>query len=518
MAVSQRLDLRQTQSLVMTPQLQQAIKLLQLTNLELATYLEGELERNPLLEPDETPSGSGEAPPGEARSGEAPAREDTAPAAEDSEAPTPDSADMARAETLPSEAEAPLDADYGPLYDNSPADEWTAGPAGAPAGGGGDAGFENRGLDLEQRAAEPVTLRRHLLDQLNVDAHDPADRMIGLHLIDALDDAGYLRVDVDTLARDLAGDLGCAPERVLKTLRLVQGFEPAGLFARDLRECLALQLADRNRLDPAMEALLDNLNLIAKRDYAALRQICGVDQEDFADMLAELKALDPKPAQSFDAPAAQPVVPDILMRAAPDGSWIIELNAETLPRVLVNTRYYARVSAHMRTQEEREYISAQLQSANWLVRALHQRANTIIRVAGQIVRQQDAFFRRGVEHLRPLTLRDIAEAIEMHESTVSRVTANKYIATPRGIHELKYFFTAAIAGADGGTHSAEAVRHRIRALIDGETSKNVLSDDAVVAHLRAAGVDIARRTVAKYRVAMRIPSSVQRRRDKAPRP
>jgi len=507
MAVSQRLDLRQTQSLVMTPQLQQAIKLLQLTNLELATYLEGELERNPLLEPDETPSD-------ETPSGEAPSGEDAAPASDESEAPTPDSADMARAETLPSEAEAPLDADYDPLYDNGPADEWTAGPAGAPTGGGGDAGFDGRGLDLEQRAAEPVTLRRHLLDQLNVDAHDPADRMIGLHLIDALDDAGYLRVDVDTLAQVL----DCTPERVLQTLRLVQGFEPAGLFARDLRECLALQLADRNRLDPAMEALLDNLNLIAKRDYAALREICGVDQEDFADMLAELKALDPKPAQSFDAPAAQPVVPDILMRAAPDGSWIIELNAETLPRVLVNTRYHARISAHARTKAEREYMSAQLQSANWLVRALHQRATTIIRVAGQIVRQQDAFFRKGVEHLRPLTLRDIAEAIEMHESTVSRVTANKYIATPRGIYELKYFFTAAIAGADGGTHSAEAVRHRIRALINAETSDNVLSDDAVVVRLRAAGVDIARRTVAKYREAMRIPSSVQRRRDKAPRP
>ena len=295
----------------------------------------------------------------------------------------------------------------------------------------------------------------------------------------------------------------------------MQRFDPAGIFARSLRECLALQLADRDRLDPAMEALLDNLPLVARRDFGTLAELCGVDHEDLADMLVELKELNPKPAYGFDAEAPAAIVPDILMRPGPKGDWIIELNSDTLPRVLVNTRYHAQVSARARSKQDREYLATQYQSANWLVRSLHQRATTILKVSSEIVRRQDAFFRKGIQHLKPLILRDIAEAIDMHESTVSRVTSNKYIATPRGLFELKYFFTSAIGGANGETHSAEAVRHRIKVLIDAESPGSILSDDAIVARLRADGVDIARRTVAKYREAMRIPSSVQRRREKA---
>jgi RNA polymerase sigma-54 factor len=291
-------------------------------------------------------------------------------------------------------------------------------------------------------------------------------------------------------------------------------FDPVGLFARDLKECLAAQLAERNRLDPAMAALLDNLDALARRDMRHLLSVCGVDAEDLADMVAEIRQLDPKPGAAFDAAPPQTLIPDVLMRSAPDGGWTLELNPDTLPRVLVNQRFYARV-APLAAREDRGFIAEQLQTANWLVKSLQQRAQTILKVASEIIRQQDGFLRHGVAHLRPLILRDIAAAVEMHESTVSRVTANKYIATPRGTFELKYFFTTAINGTSGEAHSAEAVRHRIRGMILAETPDSILSDDAIVLALRGEGVDIARRTVAKYREALRIPSSVQRKREKA---
>ncbi len=353
-------------------------------------------------------------------------------------------------------------------------------------------------------------MRDHLLAQLSVDLADPVDRVIGAHLVDMVDDAGYLQ---GALA-EVAERLGCAEARVEATLKLMQRFDPPGVFARDLAECLALQLEDRDRLDPAMRALIDNLPLLASRDGQALMKLCGIDAEDLSDMIAELKALNPKPGLAFDQAAAEPVVPDVLVR--PQGAgFAIELNSDTLPRVLVNNRYYAEVSGAARSKADKDYLAERYQQANWLVKALHQRATTILKVSTEIVRQQEGFFRHGVQHLRPLVLRDIAAAIEMHESTVSRVTSNKYMATPRGIYELKYFFTAAIAAASGGEAlSAEAVRFRIKALIDGEAA-DVLSDDRIVEILLKEGIDIARRTVAKYREAMRIPSSVQRRRERS---
>jgi RNA polymerase sigma-54 factor len=268
-------------------------------------------------------------------------------------------------------------------------------------------------------------------------------------------------------------------------------------------------------MDPAMQCLLENLPLLAARNIAALVKICGVDAADVAEMVAEIKSLDPRPGLVFDPPLAQPVVPDILMRAQPEGGWIVELNPETLPRVLVNNRYFEEVSRAVRSKFEHDYLHDRLQAANWLVKSLHQRAGTILKVAAEIVRQQDGFFRRGVQSLRPLILRDIAEAVGMHESTVSRVTSNKYMATPRGLYELKYFFSTSLAGASGGEpHSAEAVRHRIRHLIEAEPAGNTLSDERIVELLTGEGVEIARRTVAKYREAMRIPSSARRRREK----
>jgi RNA polymerase sigma-54 factor len=350
-----------------------------------------------------------------------------------------------------------------------------------------------------------------LAEQLMLATSDPTIRLIGNYLLDLVNEAGYLTGDV----AEVADKLGASPDKVESVLALLQTFSPPGVCARNLAECLAIQLKERDRYDPAMQALVARLDLVAKRDFAELRRCCGVGDDDLFDMIAEIRRLDPKPGLRFGTTVVQPVVPDVFVRPGPDGSWVVELNSDTLPKVLVNQSYYTQVASRTKNATDKSYLGDCLQSATWLVRALDQRAKTILKVATEIIRQQDAFLALGVEHLRPLNLKTVAEAIGMHESTVSRVTANKSMATPRGTFELKFFFTSAIAAADGGeAHSAEAVRHRIRQLIDAESANDVLSDDTIVDRLRAAGIDIARRTVAKYREAMRIPSSVQRRRDK----
>ena len=313
---------------------------------------------------------------------------------------------------------------------------------------------------------------------------------------------------------ETAERLGCELAFLENLLPRLQSFEPVGVFARDVRECLMLQLQDRNRCDPAMMALLDNLDLLAKRDLAALRKVCSVDDEDLRDMIAEIKALTPRPGAAFGGEPSQPVAPDVYVREGLGGMWHVELNSDTLPRLLIDQRYHARVSSGAKSDQEKVFVADCMASASWLVKSLDQRAKTILKVASEIVRQQDGFLAYGVEHLRPLNLKTVADAIGMHESTGSRVTSNKYLATPRGMFELKFFFTSAIQSSEGGeAHSAEAVRHRIRQLIESEKiAADVHSDDALVDILKDTGVDIARRTVAKYREAMRIPSSVDRRR------
>ena len=506
MALTPRLELRQSQSLVMTPQLQQAIKLLQLNNIELMAYVDQELEQNPLLErvSEEHEREGGDSEPSESNDGTS---DEYADVNLDNE--------VASAK----ESEAALDVDYQNEWgeetpttepqshgaDSGLSDWSSVGTGGPPTGQGGP------DRNLEQTLSGDVSLRDHIMEQIGVELTDPAERVIAVHLMELLDEAGYLIGDLSTVAAALE----CDVDLVETTLAKVQGFSPTGIFARNLQECLALQLKEKDRLDPAMQAFLDNLDLLAKRDLKGLSRRCGVDAEDIADMVAEIRALDPKPALSFDFAVIQPVTPDVIMRPNPDGGWLIELNSDTLPRVLVNNQYYSTVSGSVRNKADKQYIAECFQSANWLVKSLHQRAGTILKVATEIVSQQSEFFTKGVRFLRPLILRDIAEEIEMHESTVSRVTSNKYIATPRGIFELKYFFTTALGNSAGGdAHSAEAVRHRIKGLIDAESPKKILSDDGIAEILQEEGIDIARRTVAKYREAMRIPSSVQRRREK----
>jgi RNA polymerase sigma-54 factor len=504
MALTQKLLIRQSQALVMTPQLMQAIKLLQLSNLDLAAYVEHELERNPLLE---------RASEGDEPRDEAPAAAENAAAGEtDSE---PGDWLGEELETSRAAIESNLDTGLENVFpDDAPAPERPhvqEPPAYSEWSGVGAGGRDGGDYNLEAFVTAEATLAGHLADQLLLAIHDPVRRMIGQHLIDLVDEAGYLGGDLASVAEKLGAPLA----EVEAVLAVIQTFDPSGVAARNLAECLAIQLKERNRFDPAMQTLVGHLDLLAKRDLAGLRKICSVDDADLGDMIAEIRALNPKPGLALGSTTVQPLVPDVFVRPAADGGYVVELNADTLPKVLVDQSYYAVVSKTAKKDTEKSYLNECLQTATWLVRALDQRAKTILKVATEIVRQQDAFFAHGVQHLRPLNLKTVADAIGMHESTVSRVTSNKYMATSRGIFELKYFFTSSIASADGGeAHSAEAVRHRIRQLIDGETADGVLSDDTIVEKLRAAGIDIARRTVAKYREAMKIPSSVQRRRDK----
>jgi RNA polymerase sigma-54 factor len=498
MVLSAKLELRQTQSLVITPQLQQAIRLLQFSNLELQAFLEKEIEQNPFVEWDESAGPGGE--PGDG--GREP--ETASPAsAEQSESFPPEGPQSA----IPDDGDRdPLEAVPDRL---SPSDEGlsmrNASGASTSVGDGW----------MEDYVALQPTLRDHLRDQLNLAIVTGERRLIGEDLIDQIDDAGYFTGSTAEVAERLGAPLAWVEE----VLAIVQGFDPAGVGARNLAECLAIQLREQNRHDPAMAKLLANLELLAAHDLNRLRRVCEVDHEDLMEMIAEIRALNPKPGMQFSSSRVEAIVPDILVTAAADGGWQIQLNPETLPRISVNQSFYASARRGARTEKDKVYLQGCLSTANWLARSLDQRRRTMLKVAREIIRQQAAFFEHGVRGLRPLSLRDIADKIAMHESTVSRVTSNKYMQTPRGTFELKYFFTSAISSASPGeSHSSESVKYRIKQLIDAESPRSVLSDDKLVEVLRDEGIEIARRTVAKYREMMRIPSSVHRRRKKSALP
>src|SRR4051812_42454802 len=478
MGLGPSLSIRQSQQLVLTPQLRQAIQLLQLSNLELDAFLAEELSKNPLLEarsdePDEPPSG------------------DFAPDDEGGEeAPDdPGADDLIRGAA---EDDRPLDVDWQSeaLETDSFSDVVTS--------GGGEEAFD---FDRVQYSAS--SLAEHLIDQLHGASGDVGD--LSRIIAESLEETGYLTVPLEQIA-ELTG----APTRkVEEALGLVQGLDPVGVGARSLAECLSLQARAADRYDPAMARLIDNLDLLSKGRTADLKRICGVDDEDLADMIRELRAYDPKPGCRFSASAAEDVTPDVFVRRTRSGH-SVELNQATLPRVLVNRSYYQELKSGPQDKGSRAWLSECLQSANWLVKALDQRARTIVKVVSEIVKRQQGFFERGVSAMKPLTLREVAEAIEMHESTVSRVTSNKYLLCDRGLYELKYFFGSGVASAEGDGAAANAVKAGIKELIDVET--DILSDDAIAALLKQRGFDVARRTVVKYREAMGIGSSIQRRR------
>lgn len=508
MAINQRLDIKQGQSLTMTPQLQQAIKLLQMSNLELAEFVEAELEKNPLLERDDSMST-------ERHEADAPA----ADAADGSEA-APQNDEHGESSDTPQREERELDTDFDNVFTGGSMAEQEGGydafatNSFGDVGKGGSLKFDDPDFAFENNMAKEATLRDYLEEQIAVDFDDNKDQAIARLMLDYLDESGYFRTDVAALAERL----GTTKERVEGILAKLQDMDPAGLFARNLSECLALQLKEQDRLDPAMQKLVENLDVLASHDLKKLKALCGVDDADLKEMISEIKALNPKPALEFEHFVSQTVVPDVLMKPLPKskgGGWAVELNNDTLPRVLVNRRYYTEISNSAKQKKDKEYLSEQLNTANWLIKAMDQRAETILKTASQIILQQEDFFNYGVEYLKPLVLKDIAAVIGMHESTVSRVTTNKYIGTPRGVFELKYFFSSGVSSSDGAAEfSSEAVKSRIKGHIDAEPATAILSDDDLVDLLKKDGIDIARRTVAKYREAMKIPSSVQRRRQK----
>ena len=485
MALGPRLDLRQSQSLVMTPQLQQAIKLLALSNLELDAYLAEALEGNPLLDtasPDSEGGVGGEDPLGDAPVAEAASLE----------------ADQALSPDGGSQNDLDIDLAADSFHHDSASDN--IGLSGAGTG---------EDIDFDSFAEQERSLHDHLLAQVG-ERLDGIEAIVAGQLVALIDEAGYLRADLG----ELAAQLGVPLALVEAVLGVIHGFDPAGVGARDLAECIAIQAREADRYDPAMATMIAHLDLVAKGAFPQLKRICGVDDEDLADMIRELRGYDPKPGLKFGGAPTQAIVPDLYIRRTAEG-WAVEVNSATLPRLLVNRRYYNELAAGA-AAKSKAWLSEQLAGANWLGRALDQRQRTIVKVASEIVKQQEGFFLHGVAQMRPLTLRQVAEAIGMHESTVSRVTSNKYLSCPRGLFELKYFFSSGISATEGdGAVSAEAVKSRIKALIEAEDAKAILSDETIAQKLSAEGHDIARRTVVKYRESMGYGSSVQRRRQKA---
>lgn len=476
------LELKQTQSqtLTMTPQLQQAIELLQMNAVEVEAFVDAELESNPLLEKADPvdPEDGAEGLP----------------------------SDMPEISDPPSEDEGDAAFDRGDVSGEGLKYEHVR-DGGAVAFGDGLSDF------VETQVGEVPSLRDHVTAQLHQLTADPMERAMGAVLLDHLSEAGYFTAECSVLADQLGVEAG----QLEAMLRRMKGFDPSGIFAADLPECLAIQLHDKGALDGVMQSLLDHLPLLAARDYARLEKVCGVNAAYLRDMIAEVQALNPKPASIFQHTVVQTRIPDAIMERRPrhlGGGWRVRLNQSRLPKVLVNQEYYTVVASRAARKDDKAYLSERMQAANWLVRALDQRAQTILKVSAALVEAQEAFFNYGIAYLRPLTLKDIAAEVQMHESTISRVTTDKYLTTPRGVYELKFFFSTGLLGAGGAVHSAEAIKARIKELIDAEPPAAILSDDKIVILLKAEDITVARRTVAKYREAMKIGSSVERRRSK----
>lgn len=494
---SQKLELRQGQSLVMTPQLQQSLKLLQYSTQELAEYIEAELQKNPLLAKKDSSADDEKDP-------------DLQDETKDSALSDTDSFDRKNIneKTEAMDISPESDSDSEQQYESYQG-ESASSYQGIKSGGGQD--FDWRESYLEQIPSQKKTLREHILDQINLDFSDPAKKIIAAHLLDMLDENGYIEDGFSHLEELL----GCKDLLIKEVLDRLQKCDPPGIFARSLSECLALQLKDKNRFDPAMESLINNLELVAKGDFTKLQKICGVDKDDISEMCKEIRSLNPKPGNNFVPEIVHEIQADVFVKKSPDGKWILELNNDTLPKLLVNGKYYSEIKKKTRNEHEKKYLSEQYNTANWLVKTLHQRAETILKVATEIVKQQEKFFEEGIYSLKPMILKNISAELDIHESTVARVTTNKYISTSRGLYEMKFFFSSSIQNSSGDDdYSSKAVKHVIFELIEKEEPNKILSDDKLTEILNDKGINVARRTVAKYRESMHIPSSVQRRHKK----
>lgn len=480
------LELRQSQTLVMTQQLQQSIKLLQLSSAELVDFVAGELEKNPLLATGEE---EGDEHGGAAEGSEGAEAAEQWDGEEKFDAPQAEDYLDASEEAWWGEESSRYDSDIDGRHMER----------------GGDFSQSD---SLDQRFSSEESLRDHVMNQIPLEITDEVERLIAVRLTDMLDEAGYLREDVKLLAEQL----GVENALVEKVIAKLQTLDPVGVFARSLEECLRIQLDDIGELTDSFKLLLVNLNLIGEGNIRGAARAAKVSEEELAEMLAILKTLNPHPGANFSHERAETLIPDVIIKRLPAGAWQVELNQDALPKLIVNRRYFAELNGKSRKKEDKKFLNEQMGHANWLMKALDQRANTMLAVASEIVRQQEDFFLHGIHHLKPLTLKDVAANVKYHESTISRVTTNKFMVTPRGVFELKYFFSSSINSMNGGDQvSSRAVMHRIKEMVDAEGT-GVLSDDEIAVALKAKGMDIARRTVVKYRKAMKIPSSVERRR------
>jgi RNA polymerase sigma-54 factor len=503
--MKQSLDLRIGQHLTITPQLQQAIRLLQLSSLELQQEIQEALESNPLLEEKEDEVADGPKAEGEAGA----------------ESETPAEAEVTMTDSLESGDGASLDADADPMQPTDMA-QTTLDEGGGEAEW--DEGFDlpiasstrsdDDLPDIDARNSLPLTLRSHLAWQMQMMPMSEGDRRIAEALIDAISEDGYLSAKIEEIQQALGGDPEVTPEEIEAILHLIQNFDPIGVGARNLAECLQLQLKALDPATPQLPAALalatpEHLALLANREYIPLRRQLKLSPEELQETIQLIQTLNPRPGAGIQSSQAAYIVPDVIVKKI-KGVWRAELNPDISPKLRIN-RHYERMIHRGDASTDNRYLQDQLQQARWFIKSLNSRNDTLLKVARTIVDRQRAFFDHGPEAMKPLVLHDIAETVEMHESTISRVTTSKYMLTPRGIFELKYFFSSHVSTADGGTCSATAIRSLIKKLVEGEPASKPISDSTIAELLTQQGINVARRTIAKYRESMNIPPSSQRK-------
>lgn len=474
--MKQGLQLRLSQQLAMTPQLQQAIRLLQLSTLELQQELQQALESNPLLEQIDTHE-------------EIDTRE-----TQDSE--TLDTADALEQKEMPEEL--PLDASWDTIY-----------TAGTPSGTSGD--YIDDELPVYQ-GETTQTLQDYLMWQVELTPFSDTDRAIATSIVDAVDDTGYLTVPLEDILESM-GDEEIDIDEVEAVLKRIQRFDPVGVAAKDLRDCLLIQLSQFDKNTPWLEEarliISDHLDLLANHDFRTLMRVTRLKEDVLKEAVNLIQSLDPRPGQSIQTGEPEYVIPDVLVRKH-NGHWTVELNSDSIPRLQIN-QHYASMCNNARNDDDSQFIRSNLQDAKWLIKSLESRNDTLLRVSRCIVEQQQAFFEQGEEYMKPMVLADIAQAVEMHESTISRVTTQKYLHSPRGIFELKYFFSSHVNTEGGGEASSTAIRALVKKLIAAENPAKPLSDSKLTSLLSEQGIMVARRTVAKYRESLSIPPSNQRK-------
>jgi RNA polymerase sigma-54 factor len=486
------LELRQGLSLAMTPQLQQSIRLLQLSSLELQTEIQQAIEANPMLEIEDESGEETEPAAIEAHEALPTTRLDEADTTLDLEAPR---------QEMPEEL--PLDSRWDDIFEADGSTSYSKGSA------------EDEERDfLSYTSSGQESLHDHLLSQMLLTPLSPRDQQIATAIIESVDEDGFLEQPLESIVEGLRRDLPDVElDEAQAMLHLVQQFDPPGVAARDLGECLAIQLRQVEAPTPAHSdaaRLLEHLDLLATRDYVRLQRLLKIDAEALKAALQVLQGLNPRPGAELRSQDVEYVIPDVIVRRV-QGQWRVELNPEVTPRLRINN-LYAGLIQRGRRGEDMNYMRNALQEARWFIKSVQSRNETLLAVAEAIVRRQQDFFEHGEAAMRPLVLREIAEELGLHESTISRVTTNKYMHTPRGVVEFKHFFSSHVGTADGGEASSTAIRARIKQLVAEEPANKPLSDSRLTQLLEAEGINVARRTVAKYRESLGIPPSNERKR------